>query len=66
MQEPPCADDSRHIFKWMEAIPVPDMLAVTIAEVIVQEVGCRFGTPQSLDLDQGCMFKSQVVRELVV
>lgn len=35
-----------------------------MAEVLVREVVCRFGTPQSFHLDQGCPFESQLVKEL--
>lgn len=52
--------DIRHVLvvadsftKWVEAFSVPDMLEVMVAEVLVREVVCHFGT-----------FESQVVKEL--
>ncbi|KAM6975889.1 retrovirus-related Pol polyprotein from transposon 412 [Tautogolabrus adspersus] len=46
--------------KWVEAYPVPDMQASTVAEKIVSEWVCRYGAPHSLHSDQGTNFESAV------
>ena len=39
--------------KWVEIFAVPDQTAVTCAEKILNDVVARFGTPLSLNSDQG-------------
>ena len=46
--------------KWMEAYPLPDQEATTVAEALVQGMFSRFGTPSELHSDQGRKFESQV------
>ncbi|CAI5674954.1 unnamed protein product [Oreochromis niloticus] len=46
--------------KWVEAYPVPDEQAPTVAEKVVAEWVCRYGAPQSLHSDQGTNFESAV------
>ncbi|XP_038068625.1 uncharacterized protein K02A2.6-like [Patiria miniata] len=50
--------------KWMEAFPLPDATAVTVAHTLVTEFVCRFGVPQELHSDQGTNFESEVFREM--
>ena len=46
--------------KWMEAYPLPDQEATTVAEALVQGMFSRFGTPSELHSDQGRNFESHV------
>ncbi|KAL1254817.1 hypothetical protein QQF64_012878 [Cirrhinus molitorella] len=46
--------------KWVEAYPLPNDQAVTVAEVIVAEWVCRYGAPLTLHSDQGTNFESEV------
>ncbi|XP_076748173.1 uncharacterized protein LOC143421991 [Maylandia zebra] len=46
--------------KWVEAYPVPDGQAPTVASKVVAEWVCRYGAPQSLHSDQGTNFESDV------
>ena len=50
--------------KWMEAYPLPDATASTVARKLVREFVCRFGVPQELHSDQGANFESEVFREM--
>ena len=49
--------------KWMEAIPIRDQRAETVAAAFVKEFVCRYGMPIELHSDQGSNFQSQVFRE---
>ena len=51
--------------KWVEALPIPDQEARTIADVLVKEVICRFGVPQLIHSDQGRNFESVLFAEYV-
>uniref|UniRef100_A0A669C4Z6 Gypsy retrotransposon integrase-like protein 1 n=1 Tax=Oreochromis niloticus TaxID=8128 RepID=A0A669C4Z6_ORENI len=46
--------------KWVEAYPVSDEQAPTVAEKVVAKWVCRYGAPQSLHSDQGTNFESAV------
>lgn len=50
--------------KWVEAYPLPDEQAVTVAEVLVAQWVCRFGAPQVLHSDQGSNFQSEVFQRM--
>ena len=50
--------------KWVEAYPLPNQEATTVAEVLVNEFVCRFGTPQIIHSDQGRNFESAVFTEM--
>lgn len=50
--------------KWKEAFPMKDMEALTIARLLVNEVICRFGVPDSIHADQGRNFESAVLKEI--
>ena len=50
--------------KWPEVFPWPNQEAVTIPNVVVKEVVCRFGVPKQLHSDQGRNFCSNVFAEM--
>jgi hypothetical protein len=52
--------------KWMEAYPIPNIEAKTVASVFVQEFISRFGCPRFLHSDQGKQFEAEVFQELCV
>lgn len=50
--------------KWVEAFPLKNFRANTIAEVFVNQVISRYGVPSELHTDQGRNFDSRVFYEL--
>ena len=50
--------------KWVEAYPLPNQEAVTVAEVLVQQFVAGFGVPLFLHSDQGRNFESTVFAEM--
>lgn len=50
--------------KWVEAYPLPDEQAVSVAEVLVTQWVCRYGAPQVLHSDQGSNFQSEVFQRM--
>ena len=50
--------------RWMEAIPIPNQEAVTVAEKLVDEIFMRFSTPEQLHTDQGKQFESHLMKEI--
>ena len=50
--------------KWVEAYPIPDQEASTIASVLCAEFFCRFGIPAEIHSDQGRNFESVLFREV--
>lgn len=50
--------------KWVEAFPLKNFKAKTIAEVFVNQVISRFGVPLELHTDQGRNFDSRLFQEL--
>ena len=44
---------SNYFTKWMEAFPMPNQEASTVATKLVDEVFCRFSMPEQLHSDQG-------------
>jgi len=46
--------------KWVEAFPFPNQEAQTVANILVNEVICRYGVPETLHFDQGTNFKSSL------
>ena len=46
--------------RWVEAFPLPDQKAETVASVLVKEVFYRFGLPEMLHSDQGPNFESRI------
>ena len=53
-----------HFTRWVEVFPLPDMLAVTVAETLASQVFSRFGCPKRLHSDCAANFRSQVMSEL--
>jgi hypothetical protein len=52
--------------KWIEVFPVPNQTAETCANVILNEVICRYGCPLSIHSDQGRNFESDIFQELYI
>lgn len=50
--------------KWKEAYAIPDHTALTVADKIVTEFICRFGTPKQLHSDQGREFESHLFKHI--
>jgi len=50
--------------RWMEAIPLPNQEASTVADRLVDEVFMRFSPPEQLHSDQGKQFESKLMTEL--
>ena len=50
--------------KWVEAFPLPNQEAKTVADKLVNEVVCRFGIPLIIHTDQGRNFKSALFTEM--
>ena len=48
----------------MEAIPIPNHEACTVADRLVDEVFMRFSAPEQLHFDQGWQFESQLLNEV--
>ena len=52
-----------HFTRWMEAYPLPNQQAETIAVKLVHEFIARFGTPLEIHSDQGKNFESSLFSE---
>jgi hypothetical protein len=50
--------------KWVEAFPMPNQEAKTVADLFVKEFVCRYGVPRKLFSDQGSNFQSNLFREV--
>ena len=50
--------------KWVEAFPMPNQEASTVADLLVKEVVCRFGVPLLIHSDQDRNFESAVFTEM--
>ena len=50
--------------KWVEAYPLENQQAVTVAEVIVKEFVSRFGVPLQLHSDQGRNFEAELFQRM--
>ena len=50
--------------KWVEAFPLPNQGAKTVADKLVNEVVCRFGIPLIIHSDQGRNFESALFTEM--
>ena len=50
--------------KWVEAFPLPDQEASTIASILVESVFSRWGVPLYLHSDQGKNFESILLKEV--
>ena len=50
--------------KWVEAFPLPNKEAVTVAKVLVEQVFCRFGVPIALLSDRGREVDGRIMNEV--
>ena len=50
--------------KWVEAFPIPNQAAETIADVLVKEYFAKFGIPLSIHTDQGKNFDGSVMESI--
>ena len=50
--------------KWTECFPMPNMEAVTVVKILVNEVIARFRIPNQIHSDQGKQFKSTLFKEI--
>ena len=48
--------------KWLEAYPLPDQTAVTVARAVVDNFISRFGCPMVIHTDQGRNFESDLFK----
>ena len=48
----------------MEAYPIPNQEAITIAKKLTDELFCRFSLPEQLHSDQGRQFESELLSHL--
>lgn len=55
---------SDYFSKWTESFPMPNMEAVTVAKLIVEEVITRFGVPSYIHSDQGRQYESKLFQEV--
>jgi hypothetical protein len=56
-----CADP---FTKWVEAFPIPNKEATTVAKVLVEQVFCRFGVPIALLSDRGKEVDGRIMNEV--
>ena len=50
--------------KWPEAYAIPNQESVTVAQVLVDNLICRFGVPLEIHSDQGRNFESGVLQQI--
>ena len=51
---------SDYFTKWTECYPMPNMEAVTVAKLLVEQLFTRFGVPEQIHSDQGRQFESNL------
>lgn len=71
LQLPLTANGNRYVVcfvdyftKWVEAFPVADQRADTIAKLFVEHVVCRHGVPEELLSDRGANFLSDLIQSV--
>ena len=50
--------------RWMEAYPIPNQEAATVAKVLTNEYFLRFSPPEQLHSDQGRQFEAEILEEI--
>ena len=55
---------SDYFTRWVEAFPIADQEACTVADVLVKGFISRFGVPRQLHSDQGVQFESKLFQAL--
>ena len=50
-----------YFMQWVEAYPIPNQEATTVAKKLTDELFFRFSPPEQLHFDQGRQFKSTVI-----
>ena len=50
--------------RWMEAYPIPNQEATTVATKLINELFCRFSIPEQLHSDQGRQFESEIIAQV--
>ena len=50
--------------KWVDAVPIRNKKATTVAQKVVDRIVTIFGTPLQLHSDQGKTFESEVFQEM--
>ena len=50
--------------EWIEAYPIPNQEAVTVAQKLLDEMFCRFSLPERLRSDQGRQFEADIIKQL--
>ncbi len=55
---------SDYFTKWVEAFPMPNQEARTVAKNLVDKVICRFSIPEQLHSDQVRQFESEVIGKI--
>lgn len=53
-----------YLTKWVEAFPTKDQTALTIAQLLVEEVISRHGVPRELLSDRGAAFLSALLKDI--
>ena len=53
-----------YLTKWVEAYPVPDQRAETIARLLVENIVCIHGVPEEHLSDRGANFLSDLILEM--
>ena len=55
---------SDYFTRWVEAFPIRDIEAKTVADVMLQGFFSRYGVPKQIHSDQGTQFESKLFQEL--
>ena len=53
-----------YLTRWVEAYPIPNQEAITVARKLTDELFCRFSLPEQLHSDQGRQFESEILTHL--